>query len=74
MIVGFQDTSVKGSRERVITALSYFDVDVTDKKVVVNLSPAEQKKNGPLFDLSMAIAALKELDWIKGEIPKDTAF
>jgi magnesium chelatase family protein len=74
VIVGLPDASVKESRERVIAALSYFDVDVTDKKVVVNLSPAEQKKNGPLFDLSIAVAALKELDWIKREIPKDTAF
>ncbi len=42
--------------------------------MVVNLSPAEQKKNGPLFDLAIAIAALKELNFIKGEIPLDTAF
>ena len=51
----------KGVRERVLAALSHFDVDVTDQKVVVNLSPSEQKKNGPLFDLAIAIAALKEL-------------
>lgn len=57
-----------------LAALSYFDVDVTDQKVVVNLLPAEQKKNGPLFDLAMGIAALKELNVIKEEIPIETAF
>lgn len=74
VIVGLPDASVKESRERVIAALSRFEADVTDQKVVVNLSPSEQKKNGPLFDLAIAIAALKELNLIKGEIPPDTAF
>lgn len=74
VIVGLPDASVKESKERVISALSHFDVDVTDQKVVVNLSPSEQKKNGPLFDLAIAIAALKELGFIKRDIPRDTAF
>lgn len=74
VIVGLPDASVKESRERVLSALSHFDVDVTDQKIVVNLSPAEQKKNGPLFDLAMAITALKELGVIKEEIRSDTGF
>ncbi|WP_374933954.1 magnesium chelatase domain-containing protein [Neobacillus driksii] len=74
MVVGLPDASVKESRERVIAALNQFGEDVTDQKVVVNLSPPEQKKNGPLFDLAMAIAALKELKTIKEEINQDTAF
>lgn len=74
IIVGLPDASVKESRERVIAALSHFGADVTDQKVVVNLSPSEQKKNGPLFDLAIGIAALKELDVIKCEIPSNTAF
>jgi magnesium chelatase family protein len=74
IIIGLPDASVKESKERVLAALSYFAVDVTDQNVVVNLLPAEQKKNGPLFDLAMAIAALKELNVIKREIPMDTAF
>lgn len=74
VIVGLPDASVKESRERVIAALSHFGEDVTDQKVVDNLSPPEQKKNGPLFDVAMAIAALKELKVIKEEIKPDTAF
>ena len=42
VIVGLPDASVKESRERVIAALSHFGADVTDQKVVVNLSPSEQ--------------------------------
>jgi magnesium chelatase family protein len=74
VIVGLPDASVKESKERVLAAISQFGVDVTDRKIVVNLSPSEQKKNGPLFDLAMAIAALKELKVIKDEIPPKTAF
>jgi hypothetical protein len=51
VIIGLPDASLKEPRERVIATLSHFAVDLTDQKVVVNLSPAEQKKNGPLFDL-----------------------
>jgi magnesium chelatase family protein len=74
VIVGLPDASVKESRERVLSAISHFDVDVTDKKVVVNLSPAEQKKNGSLFDLAMAIAVLKELKVFKEDVPSETEF
>ncbi|MFE8698136.1 YifB family Mg chelatase-like AAA ATPase [Cytobacillus sp. FJAT-53684] len=74
VIVGLPDASVKESRERVLASIAHFDLDVTDKKVVVNLSPSDQKKNGALFDLAIAIAALKELNEIQREIPADTAF
>lgn len=74
VIVGLPDQSVKESRERVVAALGHFDVDFADQKIIVNLSPAEQKKNGPLFDLAIAIAILKELSMVKKPIPKDTAF
>ncbi|WP_445505443.1 YifB family Mg chelatase-like AAA ATPase [Niallia sp. 03091] len=74
VIVGLPDASVKESRERVLASIAHFDLDVTDKKVVVNLSPSDQKKNGALFDLAIAIAALKELGEVKSEIPTETAF
>lgn len=74
IIVGLPDASVKESRERVLAALSHFDVDVTDQKIIVNLSPSEQKKNGPLFDIAIAIAVLKELNMIQKSISLDTGF
>lgn len=74
VVVGLPDASVKESRERVLAALGYFAADMTDQKMVVNLSPSEQKKNGPLFDLAIAIAALKELNVLKATIPIETAF
>ncbi|WP_227394390.1 YifB family Mg chelatase-like AAA ATPase [Jeotgalibacillus aurantiacus] len=73
-IVGLPDASVRESRERVIAALRSVSLLMTEKKVVVNLSPAEQKKNGPLFDLPIAIAMMKGANLITKEISSDTAF
>ena len=74
VIVGLPDASVKESKERVLSAIRALDCDGADQKIVVNLSPSEQKKNGPLFDLAMAIGVLKETDYVKEEIPQDTVF
>lgn len=55
VIVGLPDTSVKESKERVLSAMHSLDCDMTEQKVVVNLSPSEQKKNSPFFDLAQAL-------------------
>ncbi|MGG1686632.1 YifB family Mg chelatase-like AAA ATPase [Pseudalkalibacillus sp. NRS-1564] len=74
IIVGLPDASVKESKERVSAALYSIGFPLVDSKVVINLSPAEQKKNGPLFDLPIAIGILKELKAIKDKIPPNTGF
>ncbi|MGD6875666.1 magnesium chelatase domain-containing protein [Bacillus infantis] len=50
VVVGLPDASVKESKERVSAALRSIGFPLTDMRVVINLSPAEQKKNGSLFD------------------------
>lgn len=55
VIIGLPDASVKESKKRVTAALHTHGITLVEKKVVINLSPAEQKKNGPLFDLAIAI-------------------
>lgn len=74
VIVGLPDTSVKESKERVLSAVHTFGCDLSEQRVVVNLSPSEQKKNGPFFDLAMAIGILKEKGECKSEIPGDSVF
>ena len=74
VIVGLPDASVKESKERVLAAVHTLDCDVTDQKIVVNLSPSEQKKNGPFFDLAMAIGVLKETGELKEKIPESSVF
>ncbi|WP_153127254.1 YifB family Mg chelatase-like AAA ATPase [Peribacillus tepidiphilus] len=74
VIVGLPDASVKESKERVLSVVRSLECDVTNKKIVVNLSPSEQKKNGPLFDLAMTLAVLKAMGNVQEDIPTDTAF
>ncbi|WP_068675255.1 YifB family Mg chelatase-like AAA ATPase [Oceanobacillus sp. Castelsardo] len=73
-IVGLPDASVKESKDRVMGALYANGCEVLDKKIIINLSPAEQKKNSPIFDLAMAIAVMKEANEIKDNIPEIAAF
>lgn len=59
VIVGLPDAAVKESRDRVATALqnSGFKV-VTIGKTTVNLAPADLRKEGPSFDLPIALGML----------------
>ncbi|WP_240335258.1 magnesium chelatase domain-containing protein [Paraliobacillus sediminis] len=43
--MGLPDTSVKESKERVMAALYAYDITLPDQKIVVHLSPAEERKN-----------------------------
>jgi magnesium chelatase family protein len=73
-IVGLPDASVKESKERVSAALHSLGFSLVDMKVTINLSPAEQRKNGPLFDLAIALGILKGGNFLKENIPKDAGF
>ena len=55
-IVGLPDKAVEEARERVVTSLknSNFGEPQADK-IIVSLSPAEEKKTGPIFDLTIAL-------------------
>ena len=57
-IVGLPDTSVKESRDRVISAIKNSGFDFPTKKITVNLAPADIKKEGGIFDLSIALGIL----------------
>ena len=61
-IVGLPDASVKEARERVRAALRNVGVDFPSRKVVINLAPANLKKEGPYFDLPIAIGILNDLE------------
>jgi len=74
LIVGLPDASVKESKERVTSALYSFGQELIDQKIVVNLLPSEQKKNGPIFDLPIAIGILKSKGVIQSQISASTCF
>ena len=57
-IVGLPDTSVKESRDRVVSAIKNSGFDFPTKKITVNLAPADIKKEGGAFDLPIALGIL----------------
>lgn len=65
-LVGLPDTVVKESKERVRSALRNSGFPFPSSKVVVNLVPADLKKEGSHFDLPIALALLSAL----GELPE----
>ena len=69
MIVGLPSGAVKESRERVSAALVNSGFHVPARRVTVNLSPADTKKDGTGFDLPIAIGLLIAT----GEIPPEAA-
>lgn len=58
IIVGLPDTAVQESRERVKAAIKNSDLGFPVRKILVNLAPADVRKEGPSFDLPMAIGIL----------------
>ncbi|MFO1486993.1 MAG: YifB family Mg chelatase-like AAA ATPase [Verrucomicrobiota bacterium] len=58
VIVGLPDAAVKESRDRVTTALSNSGFKFPMGRTTINLAPADVKKEGPSFDLPIAIGML----------------
>ena len=56
--VGLPDGAVKESKERVMSAIKNSDFVFPNKKVTINLAPADVRKEGSAFDLPIAIGIL----------------
>lgn len=52
------DVSVKESKERIKAAIKNTDLKLESRRIVINLSPADTKKEGAMYDLPMAIGIL----------------
>jgi magnesium chelatase family protein len=66
-VVGLPDASVKEARERVRSAIKNSGLPFTGDKITINLAPADVKKEGPSFDLPVAISLLAA----SGVIPEE---
>ena len=73
-IVGLPDTAINEARDRVRSAIKNSGFTFPAKKVVINLAPADLKKEGSNFDLPIAIGLLTEEGVIDEEKIKDYAF
>ena len=57
-IVGLPDISVKESKKRIKSAIKNSGIEFPNKKILINLAPANIKKGGSSFDVAMAIGIL----------------
>lgn len=73
-IVGLPDTAISEARERVRSAIKNSGYLFPNKKVVINLAPADIRKEGTNYDLPIAIGILAEDEVLTNESIKDTAF
>ncbi|MDR1169023.1 MAG: YifB family Mg chelatase-like AAA ATPase [Heliobacteriaceae bacterium] len=73
-IVGLPDTAINEARDRVRSAVKNSGYTFPAKKVVVNLAPADLKKEGSNFDLPIAMGILVEEEVLDTEKIKDYAF
>ena len=67
-MVGYLGSEVKEAANRVRVALKNVGYGIPPKRITVNLSPANQKKDGTAFDLAMAIGILSCMGIIKSSV------
>lgn len=72
-IVGLPDASVKESKDRVRSALRNCGFDFPSVRIIINLAPADIKKEGPVYDLPILIALLSATMQINADL-SDCAF
>ncbi|MBR6765324.1 MAG: YifB family Mg chelatase-like AAA ATPase [Clostridia bacterium] len=72
-IVGLPDTAVKESKERVRSAIKNSGFEFPMGRITVNLAPADTKKEGPVYDLPIAVGILCATNQINS-IPPRSAF
>jgi magnesium chelatase family protein len=66
-LVGLPDSAVKESQQRIESALRYNEYRLPGKKIVINMAPADIRKEGSAYDLTIAIGILAASDQIKPE-------
>ncbi|MFI3328762.1 MAG: YifB family Mg chelatase-like AAA ATPase [Rikenellaceae bacterium] len=71
-VVGLPDNSVKESVERITTAFASLDIVMPVKRIIVNLAPADLRKEGSAFDLPIALAVLASSGLIPAAELKET--
>jgi len=66
-LVGLPDNAVKESHERIISALQYNKIPIPRKQVVINMAPADIRKEGSAYDLPLAIGMLAATEIVNNQ-------
>ncbi|MBR2333189.1 MAG: YifB family Mg chelatase-like AAA ATPase, partial [Rikenellaceae bacterium] len=67
-LVGLPDSSVKESQDRIRSAFENSDFKMPGKRLVVNLAPADVRKEGASFDLPIAVGILAATEQISADL------
>jgi magnesium chelatase family protein len=67
LLVGLPDSAVKESQQRIDAALKNNGYKIPGKKVVINMAPADIRKEGSAYDLTLAVGILAASEQIKHE-------
>ncbi|MGZ3633703.1 MAG: YifB family Mg chelatase-like AAA ATPase [Parachlamydiaceae bacterium] len=65
VIVGLPDASVRESRDRVLSAIKNANYQLNSFHAVVNLAPGDLRKEGPLYDLPIALGLLCAMNYFR---------
>ena len=70
-LVGLPDSAVKESQQRIESALSQVGYKYPGRKIVINMAPADIRKEGSAYDLPLAIGILAASEQIKSDLLND---
>ena len=71
MLVGLPDSAVKESQQRIKAAVKNVGFKFPGKEITINMAPADIRKEGSTFDLSIALGILAASEQIKSELLAD---
>ena len=74
LVLGLPDTAVQESKERVKATLKNTNFAFPMKKIVINLTPADIRKQGPCFDLPISIGILAASEQVSAQLLGDYLF
>ncbi|MCM5662989.1 YifB family Mg chelatase-like AAA ATPase [Galbibacter mesophilus] len=66
-LVGLPDNAIKESNYRIAAALQYNGYKIPGKKITINMAPADMRKEGSAYDLTLAIGILTASEQIKAD-------
>ena len=69
-MVGLPDNAVKESRERVATAIKNSGLEYPNRRITINLAPADVKKEGSSYDLPIAVGMLASSGQVREDLLK----
>ena len=72
-IVGLPDSAVRESADRVRAAIKNLGFKCPDRRITINLAPADVRKTGPVYDLPLLLAVLTASGQLE-DVPADAAF